>query len=100
MHAAHGSTLRARAGASSMHANHCTGTGDMSRNEVDTFSPLELTLDNRVKAERAQSMDPMLDELERWLPVTDANRNRQRVVAPGCGLGRIVLEIARSVLLL
>ena len=44
-------------------------------------------------------MDPMLDELERWLPVTDANRNLQRVVAPGCGLGRIVLEIARSVLI-
>ena len=41
----------------------------------------------------------MLDELERWLPVTDANRNLQRVVAPGCGLGRIVLEIARSVLI-
>ena len=40
-------------------------------------------------------MVPMLDELERWLPVTDTNRNQQRVVAPGCGLGRIVLEIAR-----
>ena len=45
-------------------------------------------------AERAQCLDPMLAELARLLPVTDANRNTQRVLAPGCGAGRVVLELA------
>jgi carnosine N-methyltransferase len=44
--------------------------------------------------QRAQCLDPMLAELLRIRPVTQANRNKQRVLAPGCGAGRIVLELA------
>lgn len=36
----------------------------------------------------------MLEELERHLPVTPANRQKQRVLVPGAGLGRLPLEIA------
>jgi len=45
-------------------------------------------------AERAQCLEPMFAELNRLRPVTSANRNEQRVLAPGCGAGRIVLELA------
>eukprot|EP01050_Picozoa_sp_SAG11_P012043 SAG11_NODE_1314_length_5223_cov_2.877244_4_plen_487_part_00 len=46
------------------------------------------------RAEREQCFQPLLAELERLLPVTAANRHRQRVCAPGSGIGRIVLELA------
>ena len=46
------------------------------------------------ETQRAQCLEPMLTELLRARPVTSANRNRQRVLAPGSGAGRIVLELA------
>jgi carnosine N-methyltransferase len=46
------------------------------------------------EAQRAQCLEPMLAELLRIRPVTAANRIKQRVLAPGCGAGRIVLELA------
>ena len=46
------------------------------------------------EAQRTQCLEPMLTELVRLRPVTSANRNTQRVLAPGCGAGRIVLELA------
>lgn len=44
--------------------------------------------------ERTACYGPMLAELARLLPVTPANRNRQRVLIPGCGIGRLVWECA------
>jgi carnosine N-methyltransferase len=44
--------------------------------------------------ERSQAFTPILEELQRLLPVNDHNRNRQRVLVPGAGLGRLPLEIA------
>ncbi|CAM9796698.1 unnamed protein product [Chrysoparadoxa australica] len=45
--------------------------------------------------ERRQCYTPLLEELERLLPVTDDNRNKLRVLVPGSGLGRLVLEVAQ-----
>mmetsp|Transcript_23108 Transcript_23108/g.45055 ORF Transcript_23108/g.45055 Transcript_23108/m.45055 type:complete len:523 (-) Transcript_23108:119-1687(-) len=44
------------------------------------------------KSERNQSYGVMLDELERLKPVTTLNRNKQEVLIPGVGLGRLMLE--------
>jgi hypothetical protein len=44
-------------------------------------------------AERAQCYEPLLRELVAALPVTPANRFRQRVLVPGAGLGRLAFEI-------
>uniref|UniRef100_A0A7S2UVA9 carnosine N-methyltransferase n=1 Tax=Fibrocapsa japonica TaxID=94617 RepID=A0A7S2UVA9_9STRA len=43
--------------------------------------------------ERRECFQPLLDELCRLLPVNDTNRNRQRVLVPGVGLGRLAVEI-------
>jgi hypothetical protein len=32
----------------------------------------------------------------RLLPITEANRNQQRVLVPGSGLGRLVYDLARA----
>lgn len=44
--------------------------------------------------ERAQSFGPLIEELQRLLPVSESNAYQQRVVVPGSGLGRLPLEIA------
>lgn len=44
--------------------------------------------------ERKACYGSMITELERVLPVTAANRNKQRVLVPGCGLGRLPYELA------
>ena len=45
-------------------------------------------------AERAQSFAPLLHELQRLLPVTTPTEAyRYRVAVPGCGLGRLPVEI-------
>lgn len=44
--------------------------------------------------ERAACYAPMLSELSRLLPVTPGNRNKQRVLIPGCGTGRLVWDCA------
>jgi carnosine N-methyltransferase len=44
--------------------------------------------------ERELCYGPLLAELAAHMPVTTANRNTQRVLIPGCGLGRLPLEIA------
>lgn len=44
--------------------------------------------------ERRQSFEALLDELEVRLPVTNENRWKQRILVPGCGLGRLLLETA------
>ncbi len=46
------------------------------------------------QAERDACYAPLLAELGRHLPVTDATRNRQRVLVPGCGLGRLPFDLA------
>lgn len=43
--------------------------------------------------EREQSFGVILQELQRVCPVTPDNRYHQRVLVPGCGLGRLPLEI-------
>ena len=43
--------------------------------------------------EREQCFAPIVRELLRVCPVTPANRNLQRVLVPGAGLARLVLEI-------
>lgn len=45
-------------------------------------------------AEREACFSPIIDELLHHLPVTKENRNQQRVLVPGAGLGRLPLEIA------
>jgi carnosine N-methyltransferase len=45
-------------------------------------------------AEREQTFTPVLDELERLLPVTAGNMDKQKVLFPGSGTGRLVLECA------
>ena len=43
--------------------------------------------------ERAVCFDVILDALTEFLPVTSANRHKQKVLVPGAGLGRLPLEI-------
>ena len=43
--------------------------------------------------ERKQCFAPLIRELEVHLPVTTQNKNRLKVLVPGCGLGRLVLEL-------
>ena len=47
-------------------------------------------------AERAACYGPLVDELRARLPVDDGNRNRQRILVPGAGLARLVLEVAAA----
>ena len=44
------------------------------------------------KKERDQCFTPLLKQLDKYLPVNDSNRNKQKVLIPGSGLGRLVLE--------
>lgn len=44
--------------------------------------------------ERETCFLPLIEELERLLPVTEANAFTLRVLVPGCGLARLPLEIA------
>lgn len=44
--------------------------------------------------ERELCYTPLLDELVVRLPVTPSNKNKQRVLVPGSGLGRLAFEIA------
>ena len=44
--------------------------------------------------ERAQAFDPLIQELQRLLPVNEKNAYCQKVCVPGSGLGRLPLEIA------
>lgn len=37
---------------------------------------------------------PLMNQLKKYLPVTDSNRYLQRVLVPGCGAARLPLEIA------
>lgn len=46
------------------------------------------------KVERDLSYGPLLQELQTHLPVTPANRNQQRVLVPGAGIGRLAFEVA------
>ena len=45
--------------------------------------------------ERKQFIDPMMEELERLMPVDPRNPNQHRVLNPGCGLGRLIFELVR-----
>lgn len=44
--------------------------------------------------ERNQSFEPLLNALKKHLPVNSTNIYKQKVVVPGCGLGRLPLEIS------
>ena len=44
------------------------------------------------KKERDECYTPLLKQLDKYLPVNDSNRNKQKVLIPGSGLGRLVLE--------
>ena len=44
--------------------------------------------------ERDRCYGHLLRELEEQMPVTDATRNKQRVLVPGAGLNRLALELA------
>ena len=48
------------------------------------------------KAERDLSFTPLLDSLKKYLPVNERNAYVQTVLVPGCGLGRLPLEIAAA----
>jgi len=43
--------------------------------------------------ERENTYNPCLEELQLRLPITASNINKQRVLCPGVGLGRLALEI-------
>ncbi len=47
------------------------------------------------EAERDACFGPLLAELCERLPVTPENKNKQRVLVPGAGLGRLVFEVVR-----
>jgi hypothetical protein len=47
-------------------------------------------------AEREICYGSVLRELTRVLPITAASANRLRVLVPGCGLGRLVFDLARA----
>mmetsp|Transcript_13657 Transcript_13657/g.50883 ORF Transcript_13657/g.50883 Transcript_13657/m.50883 type:complete len:458 (-) Transcript_13657:563-1936(-) len=46
--------------------------------------------------ERVECFQPLLEELRRHLPVTPDNLLQQKVLVPGCGLGRLVAEIVHA----
>lgn len=46
------------------------------------------------ESERNEAFIPMIEELKRTLPVTKENAYIQRVLVPGCGVGRLPVEIA------
>jgi carnosine N-methyltransferase len=48
------------------------------------------------RPERDRSYGVLLRLLADALPVTKANKNRQRVLVPGCGLGRLVYELVAA----
>lgn len=48
------------------------------------------------EAERITTFKVLVDELKLRLPVTAENAYLQRVLVPGCGLGRLPLEIAAA----
>jgi carnosine N-methyltransferase len=73
------------------------------RRSVANFSKLKTTLHQLVRdwseeggAERDACYGVVLRELRAVLPVTPATANKQRVLVPGCGLGRLVFDLARS----
>lgn len=45
-------------------------------------------------AERAVPFDTIIAEVKTLLPVTKENAYKQRVLVPGCGVGRLPIEIA------
>jgi carnosine N-methyltransferase len=45
-------------------------------------------------AERAIPFNALINELKTHLPVTKENAYKQRVLVPGCGIGRLPVEIA------
>lgn len=45
------------------------------------------------KQERAECYMPLIRELLKHLPVTKDNRNKQKIVVPGAGLARLVVEL-------
>ena len=47
-------------------------------------------------AERDASYAPLITELQRALPVTPKNKNKQRVLVPGCGLGRLMYDLCAA----
>ena len=71
------------------------------RSSAEHFHKVKITLAMLVRdwsqeglLEREHVYGPLLAELDKHLPVTDANRNMQRVLVPGCGLGRLAFDIA------
>ncbi|CAK4093872.1 unnamed protein product [Aphanomyces euteiches] len=64
------------------------------------YSKLKSTLHQLVRdwalegaEERERCYKPILDEIKRVLPVNEKNRNQQKVLVPGAGLGRLALEL-------
>ncbi|KAF0721169.1 hypothetical protein AaE_010147 [Aphanomyces astaci] len=67
------------------------------------YSKLKSTLHQLVRdwavegaEERERCYQPIVDELKRVLPVGPDNRNQQKVLVPGAGLGRLALEIVSA----
>jgi len=50
------------------------------------------------KQEREDSLTPLINELIKCKPVTKDNAYIQKVLVPGCGLGRLPLEIIFSII--
>jgi carnosine N-methyltransferase len=44
--------------------------------------------------ERKAAFDPMLAELQKYIPVSEKDAYTKRVLVPGCGLGRLPAEVA------
>ncbi|KAF0684556.1 Aste57867_23474 [Aphanomyces stellatus] len=67
------------------------------------YSKLKSTLHQLVRdwalegaEERERCYKPIVDELKRVLPVNADNRNQQKVLVPGAGLGRLALDIVSA----
>jgi carnosine N-methyltransferase len=80
-----------------------TSSSHLPRSSAEHHSKVKSTLHSLARewsaegaAEREACFAPLLAELARTKPVTPANRNRQRVLVPGCGASRLVWEVCRA----
>mgnify|MGYP002385227029 CR=1 FL=1 len=90
------STGAAAAGESSAAAARPTSSAEHFSKVRSTLAQLARDWGGEGGAERDTSYGPVMAALRAALPVTAANSNRQRVAVPGCGLGRLVWELARA----
>jgi hypothetical protein len=102
-HSSRGAPAAAAAAAASSDATPAAAPGSSSGRPTSSlahYSKVRSTLHQCVRdwaaegaPERDASYGPLIAELQRLLPVNAGNVNAQRVLVPGCGLGRLLYEL-------